>query len=230
LPRAAGGGRGRSRCEDRTTECTARKSTDGRARNPSRSASHQCLPKEQQHALLAHGSFARAVGGGQSEPEAQLRPHNKARRPVLELALRQPSWMSPKIRAPAPASDVHGRECRARPSGREMPSGRACADCAAVGGRATFRPQGRLPADGRAAVGAHADGSASAARRQRFGQGREATKAKREHHEPSNRCKSASIALPTLQYWCVKSVTFMENGPEGEMRAALSARPCRLAN
>ena len=123
-----------------------------------RCASHQCLPKEQQHALLAHGSFVRAVGGGHSELEAQRRLHNQARRPVLELALRQPSWMSPKIRAPAPASDVHGREYRARPSGHERDAERAERACAAVGGRATFRPQGRLPAAGRAAVGAHADG------------------------------------------------------------------------
>ena len=113
---------------------------DGREPAHKRCASHQCLPKEQQHALLAHGSFVRAVGGGHSELEAQRRLHNQARRPVLELALRQPSWMSPKIRAPAPASDVHGREYRARPSGHERDAERterACADCAAAGGRRT---------------------------------------------------------------------------------------------
>ena len=194
-----------------------------------RCASHQCLPKEQQHALLAHGSFLKAVGGGQSELEAQRRPHNKARPPVLELALRQPSWMSPKIRAPAPASDVHGREYRARPSGHERDAERterACADCAAAGGRRTGDRKGgcqRTEAVER---------TPTAAQPPRQSVVSAATTQKRflldfvpkgQRHRPP---RAASLSV----LCCSKSVTFMENGPEGGMRAAGSALCACLAN
>ena len=118
---------------------------------------------------------------------------------------------------------------RARPSGHERDAERterACADCAAAGGRRTGDRKGgclRTEAGER---------TPTAAQPPRQSVVSAATTQKRflldfvpkgQRHRPP---RAASLSV----LCCSKSVTFMENGPEGGMRAAGSMPPSRLAN
>ena len=106
-----------------TSACTP--ATDGGASHPFRGASKQVRLAENSCALLAQGSFARAMGGGQSVPEPQRRARNEARPPVLEFCA-SPARDAKRKSTAAPAPESRSRGLRAAAKTRAREGGRAC--------------------------------------------------------------------------------------------------------
>jgi hypothetical protein len=122
-----------------TSACTP--ATDGGASHPFRGASKQVRLAENSCALLAQGSFARAMGGGQSVLEPQRRARNEARPPLEFCASPARDAKRKSTAAPAPESRSRGLRAAAKTRARE--GGRACHGTPSGRGRPAREAVGR---------------------------------------------------------------------------------------